>query len=326
MGIDMPGICAKGRRAGSDARENEVQETDGWGVHMLGVALVLAAAVLYGIEPSFKALALESGITPVEIMKLSSFVIFAVSAGGCMAKRENLYIKRKEILEYLATGAAGMGATNLLLIIAYKYIPVGCATVIHFMYPSLVCVSMVIFFHSPLTWKKVLAIFLSAAGVALISGEGFDGSFKGFLAAMLSGITYSFYTLMVEKGGRGPRNLKVRMFYMTLGCFLFSFALELFSESWGNWNAFNMGIVLICSLMGCAAAFFYAVSVKLIGASNAAFFSIFEPVTSMVFSTMVYHDSFSEKAVLGCVLAVLSILAVWRDGCGQLGNEKNPLP
>lgn len=281
---------------------------------MLGIIFVLLSSFIYGIEPSIRTLALESGITPAETMILSSFTFFVISLLNCAIKKHKIWIGWRQALRLLAAGSLGMGATSLFLAMSYQYIPVGCATVIHFMYPSLVCIAMALFFRERLTWKKALAMVLSIVGVALISGGGFAGSMTGVALALVSSFTYTFYIVMIDRGQAEQILLDIRLFYITLGCFLFSFLYGLTTAGSGKWNLYNGGIVIFCGILAYAAAFFFAGSVKRIGASRVAFFSLFEPITSMVFSTLVYHYSFSMITVFGCILSLAAILMTCVDG------------
>lgn len=89
--------------------------------------------------------------------------------------------------------------TQVFLNLAYQYLPVGFVTMIHFMFPAIVCFVMAIFFQEKLTVLKAGAVALSIAGLALLSGGGFDGGLAGVLLALASSVTYSFFLIGNER-------------------------------------------------------------------------------------------------------------------------------
>lgn len=271
---------------------------------------VILASLLYGIEPSIRALVLQAGIAPVETMAVSSVVFFLLSWLMCAVKRQSVRIPRAHVLQLLLTGAVGMGATSLLLVMSYRFIPVGCATVIHFTYPSLVCLTMALLFNARLTGLHALAIVLSFAGLFLISGGSLNGSWSGILLALGSGFLYVFYIVMLDRGSARSEPLGVRLFYISLGCVFLCGIGALFQQPKHQIGLENLAITAVCGALVFSAGVLFVAGVGRVGATKASFFSLLEPMTSMAVSTLLYRYAFSHGTLLGCFLSLAAILLV----------------
>jgi drug/metabolite transporter (DMT)-like permease len=271
---------------------------------------VILSSLLYGIEPSIRANALQAGATPIETMVVSSVMFFLLSWLLCVMKGYSVRIPRTHILQLLLIGGIGMGVTSLLLAMSYLYIPVGCATVIHFMYPTIVCLTMVLLFKERLTVLHLLAIVFSIAGLYLISGNSLSGSRSGILLALCSAFFYVFYIIMLDKGSAQREPLGVRLFYISLSCMLICGIAALFQQSKYEMEPRSIGILAFCGVLAFAAALLFAAGIERIGATKASFFSLLEPITSMVFSTLLYHYAFAATTLFGCLLSMAAILLI----------------
>ena len=67
---------------------------------------------------------------------------------------------------------------------------------------------------------------------------------------------------------------------------------------------------VLCGGMTCGASFSFATGVKRIGASTASFCSLLEPISSLVFSALLYRETLSPVAFLGCAFSICAILCV----------------
>lgn len=60
-------------------------------------------------------------------------------------------------IKLLLFGSLGVGLTNLLLTEVYRHLPVGTVTVLHFLYPILVCLIVVVCFRKSLNRYKIIS-------------------------------------------------------------------------------------------------------------------------------------------------------------------------
>ena len=275
---------------------------------LIGFCLVILSSLLYGAEPSLRAYALKCGATPISIILVNTFLFFLLAAFFCLLRRESLRMPARQALQPLAAGVAN-GLTGILLTTSCRYIPVGCASVVHFTYPSIVCVAMALFFKNKLTGLKVIAILLSFAGLVCISGNISGGSVFGIPIALGSALTFAFYVVVLDRCDTALP-LPVRMFYISLGACTTCLVLLLISHEIGQWTLLSFLAMALCGGMTCGASFSFAEGVRRIGAPSASFCSLLEPISSLVFSSILYHETLSPISFLGCVLSICAILCV----------------
>lgn len=292
---------------------------------MKGLLLVLLSSLIYGTEPSLRALALQDGVSPVSIILVNSTVFFLACAAICLVRHENVRLPWRQTLQLTLGGSAGIGITGLLVTMASRYIPVGCVTVIHFMYPSLVCIALAIRFKNRLTAPKLLAIVLSIVGLVCISGDSFGGSFFGIVLAVCSSLTFALYILVLDKGQTGSIRQSVRMFYVALGSCLALGILSLVLQEPGGWTPRSLGLISGCGILTCIASISFALGIKHIGSSAASFCSLLEPISSLVISTIIYHYSFSVTTLIGCALSVTAILLVSLNDPHIMTGKHSPI-
>ena len=122
-------------------------------------------------------------------------------------------------LYLMILGAVGMGVTSFLVNSATHRIPVGLTIILHFPYPTIVAVVMILFFHQKFTVFKHVATVCSSGGMMLITNM--DGnraiSATGILLALASSLTYSFYMIANDKGKINELPLLVKLAYFGLG-------------------------------------------------------------------------------------------------------------
>lgn len=274
----------------------------------VGLCLVVLSSLLYGAEPSLRAYALRCGATPISIILVNTLVFFLCCLFFCLISRAPIRMPVRRALQPIAAGVAN-GLTGILLTTACRYIPVGCASVVHFTYPSIVCIAMALLFKYKITWLKGFAILLSFIGLICISGNMTGGSFLGIPIALGSALTFASYVIVLDRGDVSIA-LPVRMFYISLGACSVCLLLLLITMAFGAWTLRSLLAMVLCGGMTCGASFCFATGVKRIGASTASFCSLLEPISSLVFSALLYRETLSPVAFLGCAFSICAILCV----------------
>lgn len=277
---------------------------------MRGYLFVLFSAFIYGIEPSLRVLALQDGASATGIMLLTSVVFFAISSVVCALRRQSLRLSWQSILQLIIAGGLGVCLTGLLLTLSYRSVPVGCATVIHFMYPTIVSVAMACILKKRLTPVKIAVVILSFVGMVCISGDSFSGSFGGILLALGSSVTFATYIILLDRGRPAFAAQNAKLFYIAVGAAGFSLLLYLLGSRAETWSVTGFVSVASCGVLSYLACFCFTCGIKRIGASAASFCSLFEPVTSLVVSAVLFLYVFTVKSIVGCLLSFLAILLI----------------
>ena len=137
-----------------------------------GTLFCIIAAVGFGILPTIQNELILHGIPRVSCILYSNACMLAGGLAACQQKGLRAALPAGKALRLGVIGLMGMGLTPLLLTGAFAYIPVGTATVIHFLYPTVVTVGSAVLFRNRMGPAALAAIALSIAGMACISLPG----------------------------------------------------------------------------------------------------------------------------------------------------------
>ena len=274
----------------------------------MGIICLVIASLLYGIAPSVQNGLLIGGVTPIALVVACNSFAALIALVLCLALGQSLRVTRKQLLQIALVGGVGMGLTEVLLNAAYQYIPVGFVTMIHFMFPALVCFVTAVFFRERLTALKLSAVVLSVAGLVLLSGGVAGGSSVGVLLALATSVTYSFFLIGNERLSIRALPLMAQTFYINLftvavNLFISLFTVNVYPGGPGDW-----GLCALIGAMFCAAIAAVELGIARLGAGTGSFFSMLEPVVSLIVSGIVFHYTVSRRSVLGCLLILASML------------------
>ena len=271
----------------------------------------MISAVFFGFIPLFVKTICAGGGNSVSAAFYRFFLSVPVLYIYLKAQGISMRITRTEFAKIALITIFGYGGTAVLLFSSYNFIPSGMSTTIHFMYPVFTILGCMIFFKEKVSPLKLLCVVLCFGGILLFYNGESGGSVLGMALSFLSGVTYAFYTIYLEKSGlQKMENLKL-IFYMNtvaaamilvMALLTAQFTLRLTPLAWGTAVFFATATSLI-GVLG------YQIGVKCIGPQNAAILSTFEPITSVIVGVLVYREAFSARTLLGC-LCVLSAVVI----------------
>lgn len=276
-----------------------------------GLLATMISAVFFGFIPLFVKTICAGGGNSVSAAFYRFFLSVPVLYIYLKAQGISMRITRTEFTKIALITIFGYGGTAVLLFSSYNFIPSGMSTTIHFMYPVFTILGCMIFFKEKVSPLKLLCVALCFGGILLFYNGESGGSVLGMALSFLSGVTYAFYTIYLEKSGlQKMENLKL-IFYMNtvaaamilvMALLTTQFTLRLTPLAWGTAVFFATATSLI-GVLG------YQIGVKCIGPQNAAILSTFEPITSVIVGVLVYREAFSARTLLGC-LCVLSAVVI----------------
>lgn len=276
-----------------------------------GLLATMISAVFFGFIPLFVKTICAGGGNSVSAAFYRFFLSVPVLYIYLKAEGISMRITRTEFAKIALITIFGYGGTAVLLFSSYNFIPSGMSTTIHFMYPVFTILGCMIFFKEKVSPLKLLCVALCFGGILLFYNGESGGSVLGMALSFLSGVTYAFYTIYLEKSGlQKMENLKL-IFYMNtvaaamilvMALLTAQFTLRLTPLAWGTAVFFATATSLI-GVLG------YQIGVKCIGPQNAAILSTFEPITSVIVGVLVYREAFSARTLLGC-LCVLSAVVI----------------
>lgn len=291
-----------------------------------GICAIVCCSVLLGTVPSLQNLLRSEGYSIATmnlfINILETTFLFAV----CKVTKRDIRVTKKQLLQLALCGFFGVGATSMLLNNAYQRISVGLATMVHFLYPTMVCVYMSVFRRERFTKFRALAVAASIGGMAMLCGGISSGpNALGIVFALSSTLSYGFYVIANGSGDIADMNVFVKPMYIYLFSSIEMLALVLCTggiqrPAFQPWHVPMFALVAVCFSV---AASCIAFSIRRIGSAATSFFNMLEPVVSFVVSAVFFHDAITWEMLLGCGLVLCAVALITTD---QRMAAKTPAP
>lgn len=169
---------------------------------LVGYAMVLVAATLFGINGTVSKVALSSGLSSLRLTE-------ARSAGACIGlvliallrRPSSLRVARRELPRLAIFGCIGVAFVQLTYFLAIHRLAIAIALLIQYLGPLLVAIYARAFGREHVRRRIWAALGLSLAGLTLMvqlwSGAALDG--LGVLYAFLGALAYATYLLLAER-------------------------------------------------------------------------------------------------------------------------------
>ena len=274
-----------------------------------GIIYTIISAIIFGFTPALASITYGFGNNSLSMTFFRNLFVIPVLLSIIKYKKIPLKVEKEELKNIFITSLLGVALTTVLLYSSYSYIGIGAATTLHFMYPIFVALACKFIFKEKLGRGKVFSLVLAFIGVAFFMDIKSGGNFIGAIMALVSGITYAFYIIWIEK-----KNL-VKMNPYKLSLYLASFvSLEmLIGNIFGGYIKLNLplkiyGLMIIISLLASIVGIvLFQVGVSIIGSTSAAIFSLFEPITSVVAGVILFNEVLTPLKVIGCLIIFVAI-------------------
>ncbi len=277
-----------------------------------GIAAVVISAVCFGFVPMFMQYMKAMGGTTLS----SAFCRFVLSLLPIYLylkiKKVPMGIDRRQFAEICLITVAGYGGTGLLLFFAYNYIPTGMATTLHFCYPAMVIVFSMIFLKEKVRLFKIICVGMCLAGMTMFYGGGEQVNILGIFLAFISGNTYAFYILFLEKSRLREMDSLKLIFYMNLVAAVLTATVAIFTGQMKLGFDLQTWVVatIFATVVSFVAVLGFQLGVRYTGAQSAAILSTLEPITSVVVGIVAYGESFSPRGIAGCILILAATVIV----------------
>jgi drug/metabolite transporter (DMT)-like permease len=281
-----------------------------------GLLAVIFSAVIYGTVPYFAKTIYSYGGNPISLIFSRGFLSLPLLY--YLAKRsspESLTLTFDQWKKLIFLVLFGYVSTAFLLYTSYNYIPTGIATVLHFSYPVFVAIGLVIFYREKPTKAVLLALIVSFIGILLINDTKSSLNLTGFLMALGSGLTYSFFIIYVKKSGLNQLNLFKLTFYLALVASFIYLLFGLLSHS----LAFDIGIkgwiltLLLSNIVAVGGVYLFQVGIRLIGPQKTSILSTLEPITSIAIGVMIFSEILALRSILGILFILSTVIIIVRS-------------
>lgn len=280
-----------------------------------GIILTILSAILFGLSPLLTSYIYQMGGNPETVTFYRSLFACLVLFAVLVQKRISISLPLSTIRNLMIVGVFGGALTTLLLYGSYLYVGIGTATTLHFVYPAFVGLICRIFFKEELGLRKIIVLVISSIGILCFFEIGQIRNMTGVLLAIASGITYALYMVGIEKMGLGFLNAYLATFYVGIAVILFMLLYNIPTQK----IVFSLSPIAYLSLFILAmmssffAVMFLQLGIKYLGATTAAIFCLFEPITSIVAGGIFLGESLTVMNILGCLLIFLSVILLTLD-------------
>ena len=266
----------------------------------MGFFLGLFSSATFGLIPLFTLPLIHDGVSPASVL-FYRFLIASLTLGGVLVLRRERFHASAIDLCKLAGMSFMYTAAALLLFYGLNYMPSGVATTIQFLYPVMVMLLMIAFFHEQFSMITACSIVLAVAGVALLSIGG-DSSrpvtLLGVGMMLLSGFCNALYITGIHVAGIRNMNGLVMTFYVLFFGAAFAFANAVGTGTFqplSSWWEFMMAALL---------------AVQRIGSTLTSVLGVMEPLTAVFVGILVFNEPFTPALVGGVILISSSVTLV----------------
>lgn len=278
-----------------------------------GLIYAVVSSATFGLVPLFAIPALKAGVS-VNSVVFYRFAISALLVGlVLLARRESFRIAKRQ-LPVIAGFALLYAATSFLLTQSYLYIPSGLATTLHFLYPVLVTILMVVLFKERLSVPVAVATLLALGGIYLLSGNnGSEVNPTGMALALTTVLTYASYIVGLNRSSIGRiDSLKLTFYILSTGNLFFLANLLVRGEGLAPIPSWKSGIdlFLLALIPTFVSNLTLILAVKHIGSTTTAVLGCMEPLTAVVMGILFLGESCSPIQALGIGIILVAVTTV----------------
>ncbi len=277
-----------------------------------GYCLVIVSAFLFGCMPLITKNIYAEGVNSLSVVFLRNVLSIPVLGALTLWKDHTLRIPTKALLPIAAIGLTGCCITPFLLFTSYNFLASGTATVLHFIYPSVVVLASIFFLKKKPHIGSIISVVICAVGIGLFYDPSTPLDPFGALLALVSGITYAAYVVLLSacnlhgvKGFRLAFYLSVICSVAILPVFLISGGIT-FPTSIVGW----LLCLLLAVIINVGAVILFQQGTLLIGGERAAILSTVEPITGVFIGAVAFHEIIGVRSAIGSALVIAASILI----------------
>jgi drug/metabolite transporter (DMT)-like permease len=284
----------------------------------LGVGLIVVAAAAFSAQNVLSRVAYDWGATPMTVTALRTW--FALFVFAAVLGRRGLWPRvPRHALGLFAVTAFFYALHNPATLLSFRYIPVGLAILILYLFPILVALILAVLARAPPRRHDVLAALAAFAGVALVLEIGRGAlDWRGIGLAVLAAFGLAINVVGAARLGRHMPALVVPFTLSLVGAVVFGgLALAeggpILPKSGAGW----LWLLAAAGVTPVALFSFYA-ALPLAGAARAALTMNLEPLLTVLLAMALLGEVLGEWqwAGAGLILATLAAHA-WLEARRQ---------
>lgn len=282
-----------------------------------GYFLAALAAAAYGTNPAFAVPLYEEGMNPNTVLLFRYFLGLPILAVIMWYRKIPFGLDKKSIGQVAILGIL-MAISSLTLFESYNYMNSGIASTLLFVYPVMVAIIMMFFFHEKNGPSLYVCLLIMFAGLFLLVKPtgGVKLSPLGCMLVMMSALTYALYIVMVNVSKHINKipTTKLLFYVLIFGSLLFFVNIPLGNElTWPrqgiDWVSLSaLAIIPTLISLACTTA-----AIQIIGSTPTAILGSLEPVSAVLLSVFFLHQPITVLEIIGGSLIVLATIIVIND-------------
>lgn len=277
-----------------------------------GIVYALVSSATFGLIPLFAVPILLMGTLSGPSILFYRFGIATLGMGLIgLIQGKDFRIDFKQGTKLTVLGWF-YAATSMWLLESYSMIPSGIATTIHFLYPVLVTLIMILFYKEPKSVWIFGASIVSIVGVALLNWTGGKVNYEGIATVLLTVVTYAVYIVGVNKSGVDRMDPIPLTFYVLLsGALMFAVYAEMTTgiEIIRDWKT-GFDIVLLALVPTVVSDLTLVMAVKRVGSTVTSVLGSLEPLVAVLVGIVHFSEPFGFKSAAGLVLIIGAVIVV----------------
>lgn len=274
----------------------------------------LLSSASFGLIPLFTIPAMRQGMEFWSILLYRFLFAMLALAGILLLDKQSFRIRRKEILPLLWL-AFLYDTSAVFLFWGYKFMASGVATTIHFMYPVLTTLIMMLFFREKKSFWRMGAIALAVSGVLFLSQGDKTGTITGIgiFIVLLSALGYALYLVSVSQ----MKRLEMKGLKMTFYVFLFGGMLLFIGTQVSGIglqaipDRITLGNLVMLALVPTVISNLALVrAIKNISSTLTSVLGAMEPVTAVCVGILIFGEPFTSSIAIGIMLIISAVTVI----------------
>lgn len=273
----------------------------------------LLSSASFGLIPMFTIPAMQQGMQ-FESILLYRFSFATLALGVILLiDGQSFRINRRDIPSLLLLAFFYL-ISAVFLFWGYKFMASGIATTLHFMYPVLTTLIMMLFFREKKSIWRFMAIALAVAGVFFLSQGDDSGSitFTGIFIVLLSALGYALYLVTVSQLKVGQmKGLRLTFYVFLFGTLLLFIGIGTAGHIQPIPNLHTVGNLVMLAIIPTVISNLALVrAVKCIGSTLTSVLGAMEPVTAVCVGIFMFGEPFTNSVGLGIILIITAVTVI----------------
>lgn len=275
---------------------------------MPGYAYVVAAALLWATLGPVARFLLRAGLDPLEVSFWRATIAGALFALHVLIRRQ----RRIASADVPAVAGFAIIGVTVFYLAFFRAVEIGgaaIAAILLYTAPAWVAIAAALWLGEQLTARKVLAIALTIAGVALVAAGSGDAMGvtvppAAVLWGLLSGLAYAVYYVFGKRYFARYSPAMVFAYAMPMGAAALLPTVAFTHKPPWAWAM----LVFIAAVPTYGAYLLYAAGLARVEATRAATVATVEPIVAALLAYAIWEESLRPLAYAGGLLVVLGVV------------------